>query len=149
MGIINPAACKKGGKSFCKEFFMTVVYPVIFTQTKDEKDTVLAEIPDIDGATEGYGVLDAIAMAKDYIGNALFNKPDSETPAVILSPSIIVSKRDSAEEILTSSDRLGFLFRRPMKYSLSEPVFVLRRYVSPSSSLTTFIMEAADTPSPM
>ena len=29
------------------------VYPVVFTETKDEKDTVLVYIPDFDGMTEG------------------------------------------------------------------------------------------------
>lgn len=60
---------------------MEVVYPVIFTQTKDENDTFLISIPDIDGATEGFGLLDSIEMAKDYIGNFLCEKSDSDIPA--------------------------------------------------------------------
>lgn len=59
---------------------MTVVYPVIFTETKDEKNTVLVFVPDMDGMTEGYGVADAILMAKDYIGNILLDIPDAEIP---------------------------------------------------------------------
>lgn len=59
---------------------MTVVYPVIFTETKDKKNTVLVYIPDIDRSTEGYEVADAITMAKDCIGNMLFDVPDSEIP---------------------------------------------------------------------
>ncbi len=47
---------------------MFIVYPVIFTATNDEKNTYLVEIPDINGMTEGYGLEDAIRMAKDYIG---------------------------------------------------------------------------------
>ena len=31
--------------------------------------------------SEGSGIADAIAMAKDYIGNALFSKKDSEIPS--------------------------------------------------------------------
>ena len=57
-----------------------LIYPVIFTETKDEKDTVLVFIPDLNGMTEGYGLANAISMAKDYIGNALFSKIDSEFP---------------------------------------------------------------------
>ena len=57
-----------------------LIYPVIFTETKDEKDTVLVFIPDLNGMTEGYGLANAISMAKDYIGNALFNKAASEYP---------------------------------------------------------------------
>lgn len=59
---------------------MTVIYPVIFTETKDKKNTVLVYIPDIDRTTEGYGTADAIAMAKDCIGNILFDVPNSELP---------------------------------------------------------------------
>lgn len=57
-----------------------IVYPVVFTETKDEKDTVLVYIPDFDGMTEGYGIADAITMAKDYIGNCLYSKKDNEFP---------------------------------------------------------------------
>ena len=57
---------------------MNIVYPVIFTET-DEKD-VLVYIPDINGMTEGNGIADAIEMAKDYIGNAIFDKKDSDVP---------------------------------------------------------------------
>ena len=60
---------------------MTVVYPVIFTRTNDEKDTYLVSIPDMQGMTEGYGLVDAIALAKDYIGNALCTKSDADIPA--------------------------------------------------------------------
>lgn len=59
---------------------MTVVYPVIFTQTHDEKDTVLIEIPDIGGMTEGYGMADAINMARDYIGGACYELEDDNIP---------------------------------------------------------------------
>lgn len=63
-----------------EEVCMTVVYPVVFTETKDEKDTVLVSIPDLNGFTEGYGIADAIAMAKDYIGNALCSMKDTDFP---------------------------------------------------------------------
>ena len=60
---------------------MVLIYPVIFTATHDDKDTYLIEIPDIGGATEGYGLLDAYKMAKDYIGNHCYNKANSEIPS--------------------------------------------------------------------
>lgn len=47
---------------------MRSVYPVIFTQTYDEKETVLIEVPDLNILTEGYGMADAIKMARDAIG---------------------------------------------------------------------------------
>ena len=47
---------------------MKSVYPVIFTQTGDKKDTVLVEVPDLEIFTEGFGMADAIEMARDVIG---------------------------------------------------------------------------------
>lgn len=44
---------------------MKNVYPVIFTQLDDKKETVLIEIPDWGIRTEGYGMADTIYMAKD------------------------------------------------------------------------------------
>lgn len=51
-----------------EETFMKQVYPVIFTQLKDKKDTVLINVPDMDILTEGFGLSDAIEMARDAIG---------------------------------------------------------------------------------
>ncbi len=59
---------------------MNVIFPVVFTETKNKNADVLVYIPDLNGMTEGRGIADAIAMAKDYIGNALFDKKDSEIP---------------------------------------------------------------------
>lgn len=42
--------------------------PVIFTQLKDKKDTVLINVPDMGILTEGFGLSDAIEMARDAIG---------------------------------------------------------------------------------
>lgn len=47
---------------------MKSVYPVIFTQLDDKKETVLVEIPDWSIMTEGYGMADAMYMARDAIG---------------------------------------------------------------------------------
>lgn len=47
---------------------MKKVYPVIFTPLHDEKNTVLVEVPDLKILTEGYGMADAIYMARDAIG---------------------------------------------------------------------------------
>lgn len=40
----------------------------MFTQTNDEKDTILIEVPDLEIITEGYEIADAIKMARDAIG---------------------------------------------------------------------------------
>ena len=47
---------------------MRQVYPVIFTPLNDKKDTVLIEVPDWEILTEGYGMADAVEMARDAIG---------------------------------------------------------------------------------
>lgn len=47
---------------------MKNVYPVIFTPLNDEKNTVLVEVPDMNILTQGYGMPDAIYMARDAIG---------------------------------------------------------------------------------
>ena len=60
---------------------MNTIYPVIFTETNKKKKEILVYIPDLNGLTEGKDIADAIAMAKDYICNALFDKKDSEVPA--------------------------------------------------------------------
>lgn len=77
---------------------MTVVYPVIFTRTNDKKDTYLVSIPDIGGMTEGYGLPDAISMAKDYIGNALYTKADADIPAASSISSVNPSASEFADE---------------------------------------------------
>lgn len=59
---------------------MTIAYPAVFTKTKDEKDTYLVYIPDMNGATEGYGLIDAIHMARDYIGSLLYGKSEKDYP---------------------------------------------------------------------
>ena len=47
---------------------MKQVYPVIFKQLNDNKDTVLINVPDMNILTEGFGLQDAIEMARDAIG---------------------------------------------------------------------------------
>ena len=47
---------------------MKRVYPEIFTQLNDEKNTVLIEVPDLEILTEGLGMADAVEMARDAIG---------------------------------------------------------------------------------
>lgn len=47
---------------------MKQVYPVIFTQLNDEKDTILIEVPDLEILTEGFGMANAVEMARDAIG---------------------------------------------------------------------------------
>lgn len=46
---------------------MMNVYPVIFTPLNDKKETVLVEVPDLKILTEGFGMADAMYMARDAI----------------------------------------------------------------------------------
>ena len=59
---------------------MSIIYPVIFTATHDEKNTYLIYIPDLNGMTEGYGLGDAVNMARDYIGCTLYDKAEDQIP---------------------------------------------------------------------
>ncbi len=47
---------------------MKKVYPVLLTKKHDKKDTILVEVPDLGITTEGFGIEDAIDMARDAIG---------------------------------------------------------------------------------
>lgn len=59
---------------------MKYAYPVIFTKTEDEKDTILIEVPDLEIMTEGFGVADAIEMARDAIGLSGITLEDMKQP---------------------------------------------------------------------
>lgn len=77
---------------------MVVIYPVIFTKTNDEKDTYLIEIPDLKGMTEGYGLVDAIKMARDYIGCYCYDKTDADIPIASALSDVDISKSEFFEE---------------------------------------------------
>lgn len=70
---------------------MNIVYPVIFTQTNDEQDTYLIEIPDLNGVTQGLGLSDAFYMARNYIGNALLECRDADIPSATSPTDIDIS----------------------------------------------------------
>ena len=59
---------------------MKYAYPVIFTRTEDEKDTILIEVPDLEIMTEGFGVADAIEIARDAIGLSGITLEDMSEP---------------------------------------------------------------------
>ena len=86
---------------------MVVIYPVILTATKDEKDTYLVDIPDIKGITEGYGIEDAYRMARDYIGGMLYDMSDDEIPKASSILNIDVASgefADAGESFVTLVD---------------------------------------------
>ncbi|MBO5523078.1 MAG: type II toxin-antitoxin system HicB family antitoxin [Roseburia sp.] len=79
---------------------MKSVYPVIFTRLNDEKDTVLIEVPDLDILTEGFGMVDAVDMARDAIGlkGICYEDDGRELPVPSLMGDIDVSKGTFAED---------------------------------------------------
>ena len=79
---------------------MRKVYPVIFTPLNDEKNTVLVEVPDWKILTEGYGMADAVYMARDAIGLKGISYEDNgkEIPAEGDLNSVDVSKGTFAED---------------------------------------------------
>ena len=96
---------------------MTLVYPVIFTATHDKKDTYLVYIPDLKGMTEGYGLENAIHMARDYMGLALVDRNDSDIPAASALNEISISDSefaDSGESFVNLVDLDLDAYRRKM-----------------------------------
>lgn len=81
---------------------MIIKYPEILTKLNDAKDTYLIEIPDLKGMTEGYGLNDAIKMARDYIGCYCYDKDD--IPVASALNDIDISKgsfyKDGESEII-------------------------------------------------
>lgn len=66
---------------------MKQVYPVIFTQLDDKKHTVLIEVPDLEILTEGFGMPNAIEMARDAIGLKVITMEDQKE--IIPNPRMI------------------------------------------------------------
>lgn len=79
---------------------MKQVYPVIFTPLNDEKDTVLIEVPDLEILTEGFGMADAVDMARDAIGlkGICYEDRGKEIPQPRPLKDIDVSKGSFAED---------------------------------------------------
>ena len=79
---------------------MKNVYPVIFTPLNDAKDTVLVEVPDLGILTEGYGMVDAVYMARDAIGLKGITREDEgkEIPKPSALNDIDASKGTFAED---------------------------------------------------
>ena len=73
---------------------MKIVYPVRFTFLKDEKDTVLIEVPDLDILSEGYGLSNAIDMARDAIEFTMVTLEDNNMPVPVASDEKELCKMD-------------------------------------------------------
>lgn len=133
---------------------MKVTYPVIFTQTKDEKDTYLVEIPDLavfsSGLTEGYGLSDAIDMARDYIGCTLYDKTDSEIPKASDIRSIDANKGEffeAGESIVSIVDLDLTEYRKsmddkPVRRNVSIPAWMDRAAKEAHLNVSRVLQEA-------
>ena len=96
---------------------MVVIYPVVFTATHDEKDTYLIYIPDVDGATEGYGLEDAYHMARDYIGCHFYDVRNEDIPKASSVLEIDVNNTefaDAGDSFVTLVDIDVDAYRRKM-----------------------------------
>ena len=118
---------------------MVVIYPVIFTATKDDKDTYLIYIPDINGMTEGYGLEDAYHMARDYMGCSFYDKSNDSLPEPSKLSEIDVSQgefADAGDSFVTLVDFDIDAYRRKMNKK------AVRRNVSIPEWLNTAADEA-------
>ncbi len=79
---------------------MKSVYPVIFTPLNDEKDTILIEVPDLEILSEGFGMANAMEMARDAIGLKGICREDEgrKLPEPSMMDEIDVTKGTFAEE---------------------------------------------------
>ena len=79
---------------------MKQVYPVIFTQLNDKKNTVLIEVPDLELLTEEFGMADAVEMARDAIGlkGICYEDEGKEIPTPRTMSDIDISKGAFAGE---------------------------------------------------
>ena len=79
---------------------MKQVYPVIFTKLNDEKNTILIEVPDLEILTEGFGMANAVEMARDAIGlkGIFYEDKGEELPQPRILEEVDVSKGTFADE---------------------------------------------------
>jgi len=96
---------------------MKNAYPVIFTITNDKKDTVLIQVPDFDILSEGYGMVNAIEMARDAIGITGITLEDmgKEIPDATNIHEIDLTKvefKDAGQSIVSMVDIDFIVYRR-------------------------------------
>lgn len=96
---------------------MKKAYPVIFTQTNDKKNTVLIEVPDFEILTEGFGLVNAIEMARDAIGLSGITLEDmgKEIPEPTSIQSIRIDKaefKDAGQNMVSMVDIDFVAYRR-------------------------------------
>ncbi len=129
---------------------MVLTYPVIFTRTGDKKDTYLIYIPDLDGATEGHGMADAIRMARDYIGCTLYSKKENDYPKASEISDIDIKTSefyDAGESILSIVDVDVEEFRKkldnkPVRRNVSLPNWLNKKANDAHINVSRVLQEA-------
>ena len=96
---------------------MKTAYPVIFTQTHAKKNTILIEVPDFEIFTEGYGMVNAIEMARDAIGLSGITMEDmgKEIPVPTQVQDIIMATaefKDAGQSMISMVDIDLVVYRR-------------------------------------
>ncbi len=118
-------------------------YPVYLTETDDKEHPYVANIPDVDGFTQGKDIGDAIVMARDYIGNVisdciLSNNKLPEPGSVDYQPA--------AGQIKTYVDVDLFKFRalydRVVKKTLTIPQYLNERGIAAGVNFSAMLTEA-------
>lgn len=129
---------------------MSIVYPAIFTRTGDKKDTILVYIPDFEGMTEGYGMSNAIEMARDYIGCTLYDKDDASFPKASTLNEIDISKSefaDAGESFVSLVDLDIMAYRKKMdskavRKNVSLPAWLCKEAEDAHINLSRVLQEA-------
>ena len=129
---------------------MILAYPVIFTKTGDKKDTYLVYIPDLDGATEGYGIADAIQMAREYIGCALYSREEKDYPKPCSISEVDIKKGefyDAGESIVSIVDVDIEEFRKkldnkPVRRNVSLPNWLNKKANEEHINVSRVLQEA-------
>jgi len=105
---------------------MKYVYPAIFR--KEEDDTFFISFPDIGyGGTCGNDMADAIAMAEDFLGNAMVKIEDEklEIPNVSTQQELLNSTEYEKGDIITFIQTDTVLHRKLMSTTLIKKTLVI------------------------
>jgi len=123
-----------------------VVFPIIISYENDGTDVpYLAEIPAIDGMTQGKSVENAIEMSRDYIGlrvNLMLKNGEKIPKSIVRLP-----KTDNSEDVVTLVDVNIDEYRRendnkPVKKTLSIPNYLNEKGIQTGINFSQTLTEA-------
>lgn len=123
-----------------------VIFPVIISYEDDGTDVpYLAEIPAIDGMTQGKSVENAIEMSRDYIGlkvNLMLKNGEDLPKSIVKLP-----KTNNPEDIVTLVDVNIDAYRRendnkPVKKTLSIPNYLNEKGIQTGINFSQTLTDA-------